>query len=117
MAKKPEANLLDLTPRRLVEWETSSENRTDLIVPKFKRSLFIKMIERLGKSPVVQIHLDDFGSHVWQYCDGKHTVYEIGQELRSKYGESVEPVFDRLSGFIRLLVHYKYITLSSDIQK
>jgi len=114
MAKKPEANLLDLVPVRQVDWELNSENLVDLIVPKSKNSWIVSLIERLGKSSVVQIHLDDFGSFIWQQCDEKHTVFEIGQELKSKFGESVEPVFDRLSAFIRLLVYHKYITLSPD---
>jgi len=113
MAKNPEANLLDLTPCRLVNWETASENQIDLIVPKFKSTRLKKWMKQLGKSTDVRIHLDEFGSFVWQYCDKKHTVYEIGIKLHDHFGESVEPVFDRLSGFIRLLMHHQYITLSS----
>lgn len=117
MAKKPEANLLDLTPSRLVLWEINSENRIDLIVPKFKSTILQRLLKHLNKSPVVRIHLDDFGSYVWQCCDEKHTVYEIGKKLHRNFGESVEPVFNRLSGFIRILFHHQYITLSSDKHK
>lgn len=112
MAKKPEQNLLDLIPHRLVEWEEISENKIDLILPKFKSRWLQNWIKRLGKSPVVRIHLDDFGSHVWQSCDGTNTVFDIGQKLKTTFGESVEPVYERLTAFIRLLCHHKHISLS-----
>lgn len=113
MAKKREPNLLDLIPRRVVAWEVTSEGNIDLIIPKFKYRGFQYLMNRLGKSPVVRIHLDDFGSHVWQCCDGSNTVFTIGHNLQTAFGERVEPVFDRLATFIRLLYHHKTIILSN----
>lgn len=116
MAKKPEKNLLDLVPNRRVDWEINSDERIDLVVPKFKNAILSRWMKRLGKSTVVKIHLDDFGSYVWRCCDSSHTIHEIGNKLRDHFGESVEPVFERLAGFIRLLIHHRYITLSSGLK-
>lgn len=63
-----------------------------------------KLVRWLVKKPnVSDIELDDVGSTVWQLIDGERTVYDIGQELLSRYGESCQPVYERLIMYIRYL--------------
>ena len=109
--KRDNVNLLDLIPHPCVEWETNSDDKIDLLVPKFRHVLIERWIKRLGKSTVFRIHLDEFGSYAWAQCDGRHTVFQIGNELKARYGSCIDPVFDRLSAFIRILIQNKLISL------
>ncbi|MBN2029778.1 PqqD family protein [bacterium] len=68
------------------------------------------MVAKLGIPPQVHIHLDEFGSFVWNHCDGSQSVSEIAQKLRERFGDKVDPVYERLGGYIRLLAYHKLIT-------
>lgn len=115
MAKKRDSvNLLDLVPHPCVEWETNSHDKIDLLVPKFRHPLIRRWMKRLGKSNTIRIHLDEFGSYAWLKCDGRRTVYQIGNELKDRFGTRIDPVFDRLSAFIRLLIQNKLIFMDSE---
>ena len=111
--KRDNVNLLDLIPHPCVEWETNSDDKIDLLVPKFRHFLIERWIKRLGKSTVFRIHLDEFGSYAWVQCNGRQTVFQIGNELKARYGSRIDPVFDRLSAFIRILIQNKLISLES----
>jgi len=65
-----------------------------------------KPIERLAawlvrKPSMTDMKLDKLGSRVWKLIDGKKTVYDISQSLLYKYGEEYEPVYDRLTMYLR----------------
>ena len=63
-----------------------------------------KFLRRLVKKPAVSdIKLDDLGTFVWQSIDGKKNVYEIGKDLKKKFGNRCEPVYDRLIMYLRYL--------------
>ncbi|MFQ5824990.1 MAG: PqqD family protein, partial [bacterium] len=53
--------------------------------------------------------LDELGSFVWEHCNGLENVQEIGEKLKEKYGDKVEPVFNRLSIFLKRLEKSKSI--------
>ena len=108
-------NLLDLIPVKNVEWEKKEDGTVSLRLPKTRSRLFKAIIEKFGKKSHFQVHLDEFGSFVWERCDGTHHVYQIGNSLKSKFGETVEPVYDRLGAFVRILASQKCITYKSDI--
>ncbi|MBN1780677.1 PqqD family protein [bacterium] len=113
MAKKPEPNLLDLIPVHHVEWQKNDSEQIDLIVPKFRHPLMQKWMKRLGKSPVLTVHLDLHGSYIWLCINGSDTVEEIAGHFQKQFGEEIEPVYDRLTAFIRILKLHKYIQLKT----
>ncbi len=102
-------NLLDLRPRRCREWEIDGENLVTILVPKFS-SRFLRrwLLPRLKKRNF-HVRLDAYGSLVWQHCDGNTTVAEIGKLLQKRFGEQVEPVYERLALFFRQLEKSKFI--------
>ncbi len=58
-------------------------------------------LQRRLRRPYVQLHLDAVGSTVWLASDGERTVSDIGERLRERFGEDIEPVWDRLALFVR----------------
>ena len=110
MAKKQQPqNLLDLKPVRLMEHLMDN----DLVVvqiPRF-RSRWMGWLQRRLKKPCYQLHLDKIGSTVWLACDGESTVADIGNRLKERFGEEIEPLWDRLALFIRQMRSGKLIEL------
>ena len=108
--KRNEQNLLDLVPVQAVEWEKTQSGTVCLKKPKFQNRFLKKLIQRWGKHSYYKIQLDDFGSYVWESCDGRQRVEQIGRNLRQKFGENVEPVYERLGSFVKILAYHKFIT-------
>ena len=65
------------------------------------------------KSQHYKIRLDDIGSFIWDLCDGRKTVQEIGEQLKDKFGDKVEPLYERLGAFFQNLEKNKFITFKN----
>jgi len=102
--EKKNNNLLDLVPIRHVKWVEGEKGEITLQMPRFQNKLLLKFIRQFQIKETCQIHLDEFGSYVWKQCDGNQCVYDIGLKLKDTFGEHVEPVFDRLGLFIKMLI-------------
>ncbi len=106
--KKP-INLLALIPIRSIQWEKKGDGLIDLLKPKFKHRLVKKIIPH-QKKPYFKIKLDEIGSFIWGLCDGCATVKELGEILKEKFGDQVEPVYDRLALFLQNLEKHQFIS-------
>ena len=92
-------------------WEINPEtNFVVLKKPKFKNPLLKKYLLPRLKSPEYSVKLDKIGSFVWQTIDGDLSFGEIALKMSEKFGESIEPVNDRLGQFINSLRRYDFIT-------
>lgn len=47
-----------------------------------------------------KIELDEYGSEVFLQIDGQKTVKEIGENLEAKFGDKVNPLYERLLLFL-----------------
>ncbi|MFH0990972.1 MAG: PqqD family protein [bacterium] len=101
--KKTEVNLLDLKPIQNVKWEVGDNGNAVLLIPKFKNGMLAKYVTPKLKRPNFRVKLDDFGSFVWNQCDGNNTVADIAASLRRVHGASAEPAEERIGAFIRKL--------------
>lgn len=96
-------NLLELAPVRIAPWK-EDEGRVVLERPPPFRRGFRKYLDWLSCSLAVRrIRLDEFGSCVWKHLDGVATVAEVAEALRAAFGDSAEPVEERLGTFVRIL--------------
>ncbi len=102
-------NLLDLYPVRKVEWEEKKDGTVFLKKPKSGARMITWFIQKCGRSPFLRIHLDEFGTSVWHLCTGDRTVEDIGKVLHGRFGQKIEPVYDRLGAFIKMLAYEKCI--------
>jgi hypothetical protein len=107
-------NLLTLKPLRNLEWETRENELVVLIVPKFRSRLAKKWFVPMLARPHIRVKLDAFGSYLWNKCDGTATVQEIGEQMAKKFGEPVDPLYDRIGKFVRTLARDKFILLNDE---
>lgn len=106
-------NLLELKPLRSYEWENPDGQRVTVLVPRFGYPRLMKWLSpRLAQSRF-RVRLDDFGSFVWLQCDGRTTVAEISERLRSRFGGTVEPVYDRVCCFMQRLLRDQYVSAAA----
>lgn len=106
----PSANLLDYYPQHKVDWEENN-GVVVLLLPKFTNRFLVRYILPRLNQKNFKIKLDEFGSWVWKEIDGEKSVLQIAEGLSKKFGDRVEPVYDRLGMFIKQLVSRHFITL------
>ena len=104
-----DVNLLDLIPDQKAKYDESNDGLITILKPKFKNKILAKYLLPRLKSPNFKVNLDEFGSFVWNGCNGKNTVEQIGNLLKEKFEGDIEPVYDRLAVFIQSLARYKFI--------
>ncbi len=111
MKKQPEANnnLLDYIPIKAVQSEHDSDGKVVILKPKFSQKLIVKYVLPRMKRPNYRITLNDFVTAVWNHCDGRNTVADIATQLKKDFGETIEPVHERLGMFIRTLKTNRFI--------
>ncbi|MCR4745487.1 MAG: PqqD family protein [Lachnospiraceae bacterium] len=63
------------------------------------------------KSRFSEIEIDEIGSFVLPLIDGKRTVYEIAGLLKEHFGEAAEPLYPRITQYMKILQSYNYIKL------
>lgn len=110
--RKPEPlNLLELRPERSAEWETGEDGRVVLLIPKFRNPFMVRWVLPMLSSKAFRVKLDAFGSFVWKACDGSSTVAQLGEQMRREFGESAEPVFERIGKFLNKLEREEFIRI------
>ena len=103
-------NYLDKIPVKsyCISWKTEEEKVTLAIENK---GIYNRLFQKLLKKPKVSyVHLDEIGSKVWPLIDGETTVFEIGTLLKEELGDTIEPLYERLSMYFNSLDNCKFIT-------
>ena len=66
-----------------------------------------RIAQKLFKKPKTSyIHLDEFGSFVWQQIDGEKDITHIGEAVEAKFGEKAHPLYERLVKYFEILRDY-----------
>jgi hypothetical protein len=69
-----------------------------------------KVAQRFFKRPKVShITLEGMGSFIFLCVDGKRSVYEIGQLVHEKFGDEAEPLYERLSVYMKKLEEVGFV--------
>ena len=105
-----EINLLELTPVRNIKWEKTAVGLIVLLKPKYKNPFMEKNILPHMKRPYFKVKLDEIGSHLWENCDGRRLGRDIAKLQQQKFGDKVEPLYDRISIFLKTLERHRFIT-------
>lgn len=109
----PQINLLDLIPVQNMQSVTNEEGLVVLLKPKYSHPWLAKQLLPRLKKPHYKINLDEVGSFIWNLCDGKTTVKEIGEKLNKNFGSRVDPLYERLSLFLQNLEKNRFITFKN----
>lgn len=107
--KAREIDFKDLTPVRKYEYEVIEENRINILVPKFTDIIFGRLLQPRIKDKYIKAELDEIGSSVWLLIDGKNNVDIIAENLKSKFGDKVHPVYERLISYLRAMKQNGFI--------
>lgn len=87
------------------------ENKRVIVMEKqdYKVQRFFRRLK--FKIPMYkEITLDEYSSEVFIQIDGSKTVKEIGKNLEVKFGEKVQPLYERLLVFLNHInVNCNYI--------
>lgn len=112
MGKKAavEKNLWEVKPKRNAEWETVDSEKVVVLVPKFKNPFLVRWVLPHLSKPYFRINLDAMGSFIWQRCDGNTSVSDIAEGLQQKFGNSKQPLEQRISSFLQHLERGDLIT-------
>lgn len=110
-------NILEMKPLRKFDTERPAGERVNILVPRFGAGKIVKALApRMAKS-TFRVKLDDFGSFVWQHCDGETTVAEICEKMRNKFGEAIEPVEERVGKFVEKLIRNDYVSIKVSVAR
>ena len=90
-----------------ISW-TNEQGKVTLQIEN--KGIFNFLAQKLLKKPKISyIHLDDFGSFVWTKIDGETDIVAIGKEVEAKFGEKANPLYERLSQYLKTLKSYGFI--------
>lgn len=108
-------NLLDMIPVRKCKWtrQKNDKTRVRILKSRFKTKFGARLGKKLSVKDSINVNLDDYGTAVWRIIDGKLTVREIADILKTQFSDEVEPLYPRLGVFIRILDTHKFITFKS----
>jgi len=111
-------NILDLVPKRnrclrfsvrdeplgtVASKDPGAAGTVIILVPRFKGALGLGFCRIFRVAPWINVNLDAYGSLVWTAIDGRRTVRQLGEQLKERFGDDVEPIYGRLAEFLSLL--------------
>lgn len=99
--KKEEKNTLDMIPVRKYKWKEGEV--VTVFVPRFRSRVGKRFCRAIKKESTYNVNLDKLGSFAWKLCDGERTVGAIGNALKEKFGEEVEPVYERVAELFNIM--------------
>lgn len=108
--KKKTDNFLDYVfiKNPELKWEIDKDGNVTLF--QENKGLFNLIAQKIFKKPKIsQIHMEEMGSFIWPLIDGKASVFEIGKNVSEHFGESAEPLYERLSVYMKQLCDYNFI--------
>ncbi len=80
------------------------------------RGFMNRVAQKLLKKPrITQIHMEKFGSFIWQEIDNRKSIYEIGQKIEQEFGEEANPLYERLIQYMRILENHKFISVEKTL--
>ena len=103
-------NFLDYVFERPESLVFSCSDEGEVTVDMENKGFTNRIAQHLFKKPKVShIKLEGMGSFIFQCVDGKRSVYEIGQLVKEKYGDEAEPLYERLSVYMKKLEEVGFV--------
>ncbi len=114
MSKKTNnENYLEKTPQKAeIAFTVDDEGLVTLSVEN--KGLMNRFAQLAFKKPKVSyIHLDELGSFIFLQIDGAKNLLEIGENVKVQFGEKAEPLYERLSQYIKTLEKYGFAHITN----
>lgn len=108
--KKANENYLDRVAEKDSRLKWSIDDKGIVTLSRENKGFANKIAQVILQKPRVSyIHLDEFGSFVWQNIDGKRDITEIGISVKERFGDKAEPLYERLAKYFQILSSYGFI--------
>ena len=86
----------------------------EVIVDMENKGFTNRLAQLIFKKPKVShITLEGMGSYIFTCINGERSVYEIGQLVQSEYGDEAEPLYERLSVYMKQLENLGFVSRAS----
>lgn len=111
MAKKQSENYLDYIPVMNPKngWD---EQDGKVTIHMVHRGFYACLAQKVFHTPrVSHIDLDEYGSFLWTCIDGEKTVGQLAEDMKAKFGQEAEPLYDRLVKYMQILRNNQFILL------
>ena len=103
-------NYLEKVPVRKpdIKWTTDENGIITLEVEN--KGWANKFAQVFFKRPRVSfIHMDELGSFLWPKLDGEKNIIDLGKDVKEKFGDAAEPLYERLARFFQILDQCHFI--------
>ncbi len=103
-------NYLEKIPKRNVM--NFSVDEKNIITLEIENKGFAnKIAQKILKKPKISyIHLDKFGSFVWNKIDGEKSIIDIGKDVEKEFGDEANPLYERLAKYFEILKSYDFVS-------
>lgn len=106
---KNKQNFLKKIPLRNTDIKWTEENGV-ISLEVENKGIFNLLAQKLLKKPKISyIHLDEMGSFIWPLIDGENDIIKLGEMVKEQFGDKAEPLYQRLSQYLKILESYKFI--------
>ncbi len=103
-------NYLEKIPMRPQHISWQADEKGSVTLSFENKGLANKIAQKLFKKPKISyVHLDELGSFVWSCIDEKRDIIEIGKLTEERFGDSVNPLYERLASYFKVLESYKFV--------
>lgn len=111
MSKNNKAdNYLDYIFKKNPSYEWTSDEDGIITILQENKGVFNTIAQKLLHKPrITQVHMEKFGSFIWLQLDGQSSVYDIGKKVSDEFGEKAEPLYERLSVYMKQLENCEFI--------
>lgn len=112
MKNKKIENFLEVVPVKNPEINFTTDDNGIVTLEIENKGLMNRVFQKLLKKPkITYIHMEELGSFVWQIIDGESDILALGEKVKEKFQDKAEPLYERLSQYVKILESYKFITL------
>ena len=111
MKNKQSENFLEKIPCHQAGLNWSKDDDGSVTLEKENKGIANRIAQKLIKKPRISyIHLEKMGSFIWPLIDGNRTVLEIGELVKEHFGDDAEPLYERLSQYLKTFALHGFIT-------
>ena len=101
---KSKRNFLEYIPVKNRENTWTEERDGFITIRTIHKGFFAFIAQRcFARPPMSHIHLDKYGSFLWQAIDGRKTIGQLALLIKNEYGEKAEPLYNRLVHYMKIL--------------
>lgn len=112
MRNRRKVNYLDFVPRKNMNNSSFTNEKGNCVIKIENVGAFNKMAQIILKKPRYSyIELEEFGTYIWEYIDGKNTIYDIAQKVSERFGKDAEPLYERICKYFTAMENVKLIVL------